>query len=68
MMADHLIDTGDIAADLGLGRDYVTRKVVKRPDFPGPLLVLSRKTVKWSSAQYETWKVNHYFRVSAQSR
>ena len=60
MMADHLIDTGDIAADLGL--------VVKRPDFPGPLLVLSRKTVKWSSAQYETWKVNHYFRVSAQSR
>jgi predicted DNA-binding transcriptional regulator AlpA len=63
-----LIDTGDIAADLGLERDYVTRKVVKRPDFPFPLLVLSRKTVKWSREAYEAWKANHYLRASAQSR
>ena len=63
-----LIDTGDIAADLGLERDYVTRKVVKRPDFPGPSLVLSRKTVKWARSAYEAWKANHYLRASSQSR
>lgn len=63
-----LIDTGDIAADLNLQRDYVTRKVVKRPEFPPPSLVLSRKTVKWCRQAYEAWKANHYLRVSAQSR
>lgn len=63
-----LIDTAGIAADLGLGRDYVTRSVVKRPDFPGPALRLSRKTVKWARTAYEAWKANHYARVSAQSR
>lgn len=63
-----LIDTADIAADLSLQRDYVTRKVVKRPEFPPPSLVLSRKTVKWARAAYEEWKANHYLRVSAQPR
>lgn len=63
-----LIDTADIAADLNLGRDYVTRKVVKRPDFPPERLRLSRKVVKWARAEYEAWKQNHYFRASAQSR
>lgn len=63
-----LIDTADIAADLNLGRDYVTRKVVKRPEFPPPALVLSRKTVKWCRQAYEAWKANHITRASAQSR
>jgi predicted DNA-binding transcriptional regulator AlpA len=63
-----LIDTGDIAADLNLQRDYVTRKVVKRPEFPAPALVLSRKTVKWRRPDYEAWKANHFIRASAQSR
>ena len=63
-----LIDTADIAEDLKLGRDYVTRRVVKRPEFPAPSLVLSRKTVKWAREAYEAWKANHYLRVSAQSR
>ena len=31
-----LIDTADIAADLNLERDYVTRKVVKRPSSHRP--------------------------------
>lgn len=63
-----LIDTGDIAEDLNLDRDYVTRKVVKRPEFPPPALKLSRKTVKWCRDAYEAWKANHITRVSAQSR
>lgn len=60
-----LIDTKDIAADLKLGRDYVTRSVVKRPEFPRPVLVLSRKVVKWARSEYEAWKANHYERVRA---
>ena len=60
-----LIDTADIAADLRLQRDYVTRRVVKRPEFPRPALVLSRKVVKWARAEYEAWKANHYARARA---
>lgn len=58
-----LIDTADIAADLSLGRDYVTRRVVKRPDFPPPRLRLSQKVVKWARDEYEAWKANHYARA-----
>ena len=60
-----LIDTADIAADLNLQRDYVTRRVVKRPEFPRPALRLSRKVVKWARGEYEAWKANHYQRVRA---
>lgn len=60
-----LIDTADIAADLNLGRDYVTRRVVKRPEFPKPSLRLSQKVVKWARAEYEAWKANHYSRARA---
>lgn len=60
-----LIDTADIAADLKLGRDYVTRRVVKRPEFPRPALRLSQKVVKWARAEYEAWKAHHYNRVRA---
>ena len=61
-----LIDTADIAADLRLEREYVTRRVVKRPEFPPPSLRLSRKTVKWAREAYEAWKANHYLSVSRQ--
>lgn len=61
-----LIDTADIAADLRLEREYVTRRVVKRPEFPAPSLRLSRKTVKWARPDYEAWKANHYLSVSRQ--
>ena len=59
-----LIDTADIAADLRLEREYVTRRVVKRPEFPAPSLRLSRKTVKWAREAYEAWKANHYATVA----
>lgn len=50
-----LIDTADIAAALGAQRAYVTDRVVKRPDFPAPVLRLSQKTVKWARADFERW-------------
>jgi predicted DNA-binding transcriptional regulator AlpA len=51
----NLIGTADIAAMLGLGREHVTSRVTKRADFPVPVLVLSRKTVRWESADVEKW-------------
>lgn len=63
-----LIDTKWIAADLSLGRDYVTRSVVKRPEFPPPRLRLSQKTVKWAREEYQRWKEDHYLRAAAQYR
>lgn len=41
------IDTGEIAALLGLCRSHVTNRLVKRPDFPPPVINLSRRTRRW---------------------
>lgn len=54
-MTDKL-DVPDIAADLGLNRKYVADVVVHRPDFPRPVVRLSRKTRRWSREEYERWK------------
>ena len=51
-----LLSTADIAADLGLARQYVTDRLTKRPDFPAPKLRLSQKVVKWAREDYERWK------------
>ncbi len=51
-----LLDTAAIAAWLGLEREYVTDRVVKRPDFPPPVLVLSRKTRLWLRTDVEAWQ------------
>ena len=64
----NLIDTKEIAEALNLSRDYVTRSVVKAPDFPPPRLRLSQKTVKWAREDFERWREDHYLRVAAQSR
>ena len=50
-----LIDTADIAEMTGLTRDYVRDRVTKRPDFPAPVLKLSRKTVRWSREDIARW-------------
>lgn len=56
MKRTDLISAADIAADLGLAREYVTDKLTKRPDFPPPALRLSQKTVRWLRDDYESWK------------
>lgn len=50
------IDTQGIADDLGLPRRYVTRMLVKRPDFPQPAMRLSQKVVRWRVEDYRKWK------------
>jgi predicted DNA-binding transcriptional regulator AlpA len=50
------IDTAGIAEDLELQRKYVTDRVIKRPDFPAPVIALSQKTRKWLLSEYWAWK------------
>lgn len=51
----NLIDTKDIAQRLSLSREYVTDKLVKRPDFPRPKLNVNRKVRKWESDDVDAW-------------
>lgn len=41
------MDTADIAQLLGLTREHVTDRIVKRADFPAPVINLSRRTKRW---------------------
>jgi predicted DNA-binding transcriptional regulator AlpA len=61
------LTTADIAELLGLDREYVTDRVVKRPDFPPPVLVLSRKTRLWSRAHIEQWQEAQAIRAAGRS-
>lgn len=49
------ITTADMAEALGVTREYCTDRLVKRPDFPAPALVLSRKTVRWLREDFDAW-------------
>lgn len=50
-----LINIDDIAERVGESREYVRDKLVRRPDFPRPALVLSQKVKKWSTDDIERW-------------
>lgn len=54
-----LIDTAQIASILGMTREYVTDKLTKRPDFPKPRIVLSRKMKRWAEADVQAWLREH---------
>ena len=41
------LDTGQIAALLGVSRAHVTDKLTKRAGFPAPVVNLSRKMRRW---------------------
>ena len=49
------ITIDDIAARLGERREFVRDRLVKRADFPRPVLVLSQKIVKWDVADFDKW-------------
>lgn len=42
------VDTAGIAAMLGVTREHVTDRLSKRPDFPRPVVNLSRRTRRWA--------------------
>lgn len=49
------ITIDDIAKTLNQRREYVRDRLVKRPDFPRPALVLSQKVRHWDAADFEKW-------------
>ena len=55
-MNTEYVTTADIAAALEFGREYVTDRLVKRPDFPKPALRLNKKVVKWRRSDFEAWR------------
>lgn len=54
-MKDETMNTADIAAFLGLCRAYVTDQLVKRHDFPQPVIEMSQKTRRWRRADVERY-------------
>lgn len=56
------LDTQEIAELAGLTRKHVTNRVVTRPDFPKPVIWLSRQTRRWARAD-----ILAYFRAAPQS-
>ena len=49
------IDEAEIARLLGMRREYVRDRLVKRPDFPTPSIVLSQKIRRWSETAVRQW-------------
>lgn len=41
------VTTKDIAEELGVTREYVTDKLVKRPGFPAPAIDVSQRLRRW---------------------
>lgn len=46
-----LLDTADIAAILGVSRQYITDHLSKLPKFPAPVINLSQKLRRWDRAE-----------------
>lgn len=49
-MMDPVIDTAEIARMVGLSREHVTDRIIKRPDFPRPAINISQRTRYWRRA------------------
>ena len=49
------IDTERIADILGCTRKHVTDRLTKRPDFPAPVVDISRKTRRWREDDIRAW-------------
>jgi predicted DNA-binding transcriptional regulator AlpA len=49
------LDTQGIANYLGLSREHVTARLTKRPDFPKPFMIASRRILYWRMADVKAW-------------
>lgn len=54
-MTGPMLSRDDIANALRLTKEQVRKVVETRPDFPRPVLRLSRKTVRWLEADVLRW-------------
>ena len=48
---DPVIDTAEIARMIGLTREHVTDRLIKRPDFPKPAINISQRTRFWRRSE-----------------
>lgn len=53
------VGTAEIAEELEMPRRYVTNRLVKRPDFPKPVISLTQKTRRWSRQEVIQWIKEH---------
>jgi predicted DNA-binding transcriptional regulator AlpA len=67
-MSDELLSTKGIADLLELNRAYVTDNIVKRPDFPKPVIDFSQKTRRWRKADVMNYRPKRAAMSSADSR
>lgn len=49
------LDTAEIANILGVSRPYVTDKLVKRADFPPPIVAVSQRLRRWRAEDVESF-------------
>lgn len=59
------LDTQDIAELLGLTRPYVTDVLVKKPDFPPPVINRSRRIRRWAEEAVMAWAAQSREAMSA---
>jgi len=54
-----LMTLADISAAMELKYAYTRDRLVKRPDFPRPVVSLSQKCRRWSRDDFNTWLGKH---------
>lgn len=52
-----LIDTAEIARMLGVSRAHCVGRLIKRPDFPRPVVNISQKLRRWQRDAVLRWMV-----------
>lgn len=55
LTTEETLDTAQIAELLKVTRPHVTDRLTKRPDFPRPVVNLSRKLRRWRRADVERY-------------
>jgi len=59
-VSNDLLTIDDLALTLGLKRETVRDRIVKRADFPRPAVSLSQKIRRWSEGDVTEWLSKHY--------
>lgn len=49
------LDESGIAQLLGMRREYVRDRLVKRSDFPRPAIAISQKIRRWTTEDVQRW-------------
>ena len=50
------VNTADMRLETGLSARYITEILIRRTDFPKPVMNLTQKTRLWERVEWENWK------------